>query len=388
MIWPYIFISYFSLFVFGLCDNVRGPLFPEILKAFAINDSVGSWMYALSSISGFISSYLARHLLRRYDRRTVLQGGAIALIISMLGLAMAPNFWCFLGFSFFFGLSLGIVGLIPNVLVPLGSSSEKKQQFLAGLHAMYGVASLLSPLLAAGVEWMTGSWRWTFVVATLAPLGLLIYSFHSSHDNLHKKSEYSAEFHKSNRKMNFKPQMYLALMVSFCVAAEIMVSSRLALYMRRSWHYDMEHSSLYVTYFFVCMLLGRSLFAFVKFPISIRNQLSISVASSTVMIGLGIFIHPLFLAGVGFTVAPFYPMSIAWISTKFPQDLDSAVSYMMTSDSVMLVVMHLSVGKLTDEVGISKALYLGPIFLLLSFILINTFEFFFEKKPALQAITK
>ncbi len=382
MIWPYIFISYFSLFVFGLCDNVRGPLFPEILKAFAINDSVGSWMYALSSISGFISSYLARHMLRRYDRRTVLQGGAVALIVSMLGLAASPNFWFFLVFSFFFGLSLGIVGLIPNVLVPLGSSSEKKQQLLAGLHAMYGVASLLSPLLAAGIEWLTGSWRWTFVVATVAPLGLLIYSFHSSHKNLHKKSEHSSEHHRNNRRLNLKPQLYLALMVSFCVAAEIMISSRLALYMRRAWNFDMEQSSLYVTYFFICMLVGRTMFAIVRFPTSIRNQLSISAASSAVMIILGIHIHPLFLAAVGFTVAPFYPMSISWISSKFPHDLDAAVSYMMTTDSVMLVVMHLSVGKLTDSVGISNALYLGPFFLLLSFILTNTFEYVFERNPA------
>lgn len=379
MIWPYILISYLSLFVFGLCDNVRGPLFPEIMKAFGVSDAVGSWMYALSNISGFISSYLARYLLRRYDRHSVLQGGAIALIISNLGLAFAPNFGFFLFFSFTFGLSLGIVGLIPNVLVPLGSSAEKKQQLLAGLHAMYGVASLLSPLIAAGVQLVTGTWRWTFVVATLAPLSLIFYSLHSSHKNLHKKSELTAEFRKQNRKKNLKPQMFLALMVSFCVAAEIMVSSRLALFMRREWNFDMERSSLYVTWFFVCMLIGRSLFAIVKFPTSIRNQLAASTALSAICIFLGIHAHPFFLALVGFTVAPFYPMSIAWISSKFPHDLDTAVSYMMTTDSVMLVLMHLSVGWLTDHFGIAQALYLGPVCLLASFLLVNSFERIFEK---------
>ncbi|QDK37138.1 sugar MFS transporter [Bdellovibrio sp. NC01] len=381
MIWPYIFISYLSLFVFGLCDNVRGPLFPEIMKDFAVNDSMGSWMYALSSISGFISSYLCRYLLRRYNRRAVLQGGAIALILAMIGLACAPYFWFFLICSFIFGLSLGIVGLVPNVLVPLGSSSERKQQLVAGLHAMYGVASLMSPLLAAGIEYLTGSWRWTFVVATIAPLSLIFYSLHSSHRGIHKRSEHTAETHKLNRKKNLKPQLFLALMVSFCVAAEIMISSRLALYMRRAQGYDMEASSLYVTYFFVCMLIGRSMFAIVKFPTSIRNQLSVSTVLSAIFIFLGIHVHPLFLAAVGFTVAPFYPMSITWISSKFPHDLDTAVSYMMTTDSVMLVVMHLLVGKVTDEAGIGNALYLGPLFLLLSFILVNTFEAIFEKKP-------
>ena len=379
MIWPYIFISYFSLFVFGLCDNVRGPLFPEIMKDFGVSDSVGSLMYALSSVSGFISSYLARRLLRRFDRLTVLQGGAGALIVSMLGMASSPNFISFLLFSFCFGLSLGIIGMIPNILVPLGSSTERKQQLLAGLHAMYGVASLCSPLVAAGMQWLTGNWRWTFVVVGVAPLGLLLYSFHSSHEDLHQKNEITAEFRKQNRKVNFKPQMFLALMLGFCVSAEILVSSRLALYMRRAWNFDMENSSLYVTYFFVSMLLGRLMFALVKFPLSIRAQLSLSLVGSSICILLGIHYHPLFIAFMGWTVAPFYPLSITWISSKFPEDLDSAVSYMMTLDSVMLVGMHLLVGKVTDQFGITKALYLGPVFFAIAFILVNSFEFFFEK---------
>lgn len=382
MIWPYIILSYFSLFVFGLSDNVRGPLFPEIMKEFSVNDSMGSWMFALSSISGFLSSYLCRHLLRRYDRLTVLRAGAVALIISQLGMAAAPSFYAFLFFSFTFGLSMGIVGLIPNVLVPLGSSSERKQQLLSGLHSMYGVASFLSPLIAAGVEHWTGSWRWTFAIVALAPTGLLIYTRHSSHENLHKKTELTAESHKLNKARNFKPQLFFAFMVSFCVAAEIMVSSRLALFMRRTMNYDMESSSLYVTYFFVCMLAGRMLFTLIKLPTSVRNQLTGALVLSAACILAGLYVHPIFMPIVGFTVAPFYPLAISWISTKFPHDLDTAVSYMMATDSMMLVAMHLLVGKITDNAGIATAMLLGPVLCFISFLLVNSYEFFFERAPA------
>ncbi|MGE5086981.1 MAG: MFS transporter [Bacillota bacterium] len=381
MVWPYIILSYFSLFVFGLSDNVRGPLFPEIMKEFAVNDSMGSWMFALSSISGFLSSYLCRYLLRRYDRLTVLRAGAMALITSQLGMAAAPSFYAFLFFSFTFGLSMGIVGLIPNVLVPLGSSSERKQQLLSGLHSMYGVASFLSPLIAAGVKHWTGSWRWTFVIVALAPTGLLIYTRHSSHDNLHKKAEFTAESHKLNKARNFKPQLFFAFMVSFCVAAEIMVSSRLALFMRRTMNYNMEGSSFYVTYFFVCMLAGRMLFALIKLPTSVRHQLTGSLVLSAVCILAGLYVHPLFMPIVGFTVAPFYPLAISWISTKFPHDLDTAVSYMMATDSIMLVAMHLLVGKITDNSGIATAMLLGPVLCFISFLLVNSYEFFFERPP-------
>ena len=380
MIWPFIYLSYLSLFIFGLTDNVRGPLFPEILKEFAVSDTMGSAMFAISSASGVCASFFARHLLRRYNRRSVLQGASCALIFALIGLATSPNFYVFLFFSVLFGSSLGIIGLIPNVLVAMGSSPERKQQLLSGLHSMYGIASFLSPILAASVQYLTGSWRYTFAVLIIAPIMLIYYSNHKSHHSLHQKPQPQSDSNKKDRRKNLKPQLYMASMLSFCVAAEILISSRLALFMRRTWHYDMEQSSLYVTYFFISMLIGRLLFTVIKLKTSIPNQLTVSAILSAFCIAMGALVHPLFLPVVGFTIAPYYPLSITWISTKFPDDLDTAVSYMMTIDSVMLVVMHLGVGKLTDHFGIAKALLIGPVFLLISLILVNCFEYFFERE--------
>lgn len=378
MIWPFIILSYASLFVFGLSDNIRGPLFPEIMKQFTISDSMGSLMFALSNISGLIASYVCRYLLRRYDRLSVLRGGAFSLIVALFGLATAPVFSVFLLFSFLFGLSLGIIGIIPNILVSLGSSSHRKQQMLSGLHTMYGVASLLAPLLAAGVEVVTGNWRWTFIAAALGPLSLIVYSFHGSHKNLYVRTPFSKEEYKAQKAKNFKPQLFLTFMLSFAVATEIMLSSRLALYMQRVWNYDMETSSLYVTYFFIFMMVGRGLFTLVHFKQSPQFLLTTSIVSSGFCILLGIYVHPLFLAFGGFTIAPFYPLSITWISSEFPQDLDSVVSYMIAIDSLMLMIMHLSIGKVTDVIGIQNALLSGLGFVVLCLVMINSYRALFK----------
>lgn len=382
VIWPLIFISYASLFVFGISDNIRGPLFPEILKEFNITDAMGSLMFAVSSISSFVSSFFARNLLRKYDRKTILQWACMGLTLTMLGLAFAQNFYIFLFFSILFGLNSGILGLIPNVLVPLGASPEKKQQFLSGLHAMYGVASLLAPMVVALVSFLTGNWRYAFAATALAPFTLFIYSLHKSHHPHHAKPVRDIEKQNLNKSKNFKPQLFLALMVSFCVAAEIMISSRLALLMRRVWSYDLEMSSLYVTGFFVCMLLGRLLFTGFKFNKTVLFQLSGCLVITAMMICLGLFIHPLFLVASGFTVGPFYPLAISFISSEFPDDLDTAVSYMIATDSMMLAIMHVLVGKLTDTFGIHHAIFSAVIFLSLSFVLVNSYQFFFKKQKA------
>lgn len=341
---------------------------------------MGSLMWALSNISGLVASTACRYLLRRFDRLKVLQAGTSCLIFSLWGLSLSQHFPVFLLFSFLFGFSLGIIGLIPNILVPMGSTPERKQRMLSGLHTMYGLASLMAPLLAAVVGHFSGNWRWTFAAASLAPLLLLIYSLHSSHKSLHTKATYEAESHKANKKKNLKPQLWIGFMLSFAVAAEIMFSSRLALYLQRTLNYDMEASSLYVSYFFVSMMLGRFLFTVWHFKKSPPFLLAVSLASTLVMAFLGFFVHPLFLAGTGLTIAPFYPTTITWISSEFPEDLDSAVSYIMTVDSIMLIVMHLGIGKLTDLLDIKQALLIGTNFLVISFVMVTSYRFLFRHK--------
>lgn len=376
MIWSMILISYYALFVFGLTDNIRGPLFPEILAEFKVSDSMGSLMFALSSVSGFMASQISSYLLPRHSRKWILQVASLALGCSLVGTALAPNFITFLVMSILFGLALGVLGLIPNVLVPLGSSPEKKQQLLSGLHAMYGIASFTAPLIVAAIGGSTGNWRWSVGLTCIAPFSLFLYTLHPSHFPHHKKPTFIKAHHEARRLLNFKPQVFLALMVSFSVAAEIMISSRLALYMRRVWHYDLEQSSLCVTGFFLCLLLGRLLFTAVKFRISLPHQLSLSLMATAIALGFGLYLHPYFLMLTGLGIAPFYPMAITWISSEFPDDLDTAVSYMMATDALMLTFMHLLIGKLSDGFGIHQALLSGMGFIFLSLLMVNTYPLF------------
>jgi fucose permease len=144
----------------------------------------------------------------------------------------------------------------------------------------------------------------------------------------------------------------------------------------------MAASSLYVTYFFIAMLIGRGLFTVIHFRQSPQFLLTTSILSTALSILLGIFVHPLFLALVGFTVAPFYPLSISWISSEFPEDLDSVVSYMMATDSIMLIVMHLWIGKMTDLIGIQNAILSGMTFVMICFVMINSYRRVFKKSAA------
>lgn len=380
MFWPYIILSYVTLFTFGLCDNVRGPLFPEMLRYFDVSDTKGASIFALGAAAGFLGSLGTRFLMQKMDRIQLLRVAAVTQIVGLAGYAVATHFYVFLFFSLVFGWSLGAMGFLPNVLVNLGAPAELRQRALSGLHSMYGLSSFLAPLVVAAVALSGRSWRLNFILCALLPLGMIIYSLRVPAERFA-----NTESVRPSGKICFRthrPQIYLAIMMSLYVMAEILVSSRLALFMRREWNYDLEHSSLYLTGFFVCMLAGRILFSFMSFSRPLKQQLSFFLIASAVCLILGVYGHPLFLVLSGLAMAPFFPLAVAFIAAEFPEDLDSAMSYLIASDFLMLIGMHLFVGYLTDLFGISKALLVGPCVLVLSFLMLNSFHPLFKKKAA------
>lgn len=383
MNWGYIVLAYISLFALGLGDNSRGPLFPEILKSFALTDTEGAVFYAISSFCGFLGSYLVRFLLKKFNRVPTLQMALLLMSLGLAGMGFAGSFYWLLFFSGLFGLSMGLLGVVQNILVTVGSIPSKRQRMLSGLHAFYGIASLLAPLLGAAIMNLANtSWRSVFWCVALVPSGLFIAAFFN-------KKEEPVRLYVKKLLPETKPgkgtdgafaQFYLGTAFGLYVAAEILLSSRLALFVRREMNLDLTQSSYYLTAFFVCLLAGRGLFALVDFRWSLRRTLSFSLLLSAASLVLGLTLSPLFMVLSGFFMAPFYPLGMAYIHHHFEDRVDAAISSCMAMQSALMLGMHLGVGYLTDSFGISKALWLGPVILFLAFLILNSFESLFRKK--------
>lgn len=381
MIWGYIVIAYLSLFALGISDNIRGPLFPEILRSFAVSDTQGAVYYAVSSFFGFLGSFLVRFLLLKWSRVHNMQLALFLMTLGLIGMGSVTGFSWLLVFSAVFGTSLGIIGVVQNLLVSEGSLPQKRQQMLSGLHANYGIASFLAPLVVAGVSAWLGSWRYVFHVVALVPLGLLVGSFFWKDRKLASTLETKKKLEPSSPQIrrDHLGQVFLAVALGFYVLAEILVSSRLPLFMRRELGVSLEESSYYLTAFFVCLLAGRLLFALYHFRWPLRRMLSCFLFLSAASIALGLLGRPFFLALSGLFMAPFYPLAMVYVSNHYEKNLGSAVSYCMAIQSFFTVAMHGLVGYLTDRHGISTAMWVGPLGLGVSFFLLNSFERIFKK---------
>ncbi|MES2803384.1 MAG: MFS transporter [Bdellovibrionota bacterium] len=369
--WALVF-AFASLFTLGLADNIRGTLFPEILNQFQISNTLGSWLFAASSSAAFVAGITATTFLRRYTISSLLFTGVLLLAVGLAVMGFSVNFSWLIAGSLFLGLGIGYMGVAQNLLVAENVDSKLRSRALSGLHGMYGLASFIAPLLAATTTEAFGKWSGAFyVVAIVSALFLAGQLLITPKPDfvVHKPA---ADLDDANKKrVSKKALAMVSFFFGFYVVAEILISSRLALYMRTYYTMDLMQSAEYVTLFFLFLLIGRVSFAFIHLPFSLKAQLNGFLIGTLIFLVMGLKLHPFFLALSGLTMAPYYPLCISYIS-EISQELSRTfLSVAMSFQSLAVVLMHLGVGYMTDQFGLAFAFGVGILALIISIICLS-----------------
>lgn len=371
MILPYIIFSYLGLFLYGLCDNLRGPLFPELLREFALTHTQGAWFFATCSIFGFIGNSLCLQTLQKIDRVQNQYIGLFFLTVGLIGLGLSQNYAQLLVASAGLGLGFGMVSVTINLLSTVGSDWKFRQRVVSGLHSMYGLASFLAPLLMTLIYFLGGNWRWCFFFcAAVTALMGIVMSFFLRRESLALPQPAPEGIPVGSARGIF----IVAISTAGYVMAEILIGTRLSLYLRLEKDFDMVRANSFVTGFFICLLASRIFFSVMPPRMAPHRLLLVSVMSSAISMTLGILVDESFLLLTGFFMGPYFATSIIYLSKVFPQALNRAMSIAAAAQSFFVVTMHLSSGWLTDSLGIGKAMFLGPMALVASGVLLIGFE--------------
>lgn len=375
-----ILLSYITLFVLGLCDNIRGPVYPEILRQFSLNHTVGSVFFTMTSIMTCISGFFAQYLVRRYGELATLRASLIFMLISQIGVYGSSHFYWILVFAFFLGVSFGIMGVAQNTLVIRSSPPGQVQKWQSGLHSMYGAASFLAPLLISFLFWKNLNWRLGFAVSAGFTLLIFVLSYII-------KSGLPLEVHNpsTHQEGQNRKEIFVACILSLYVAFELMVSTRLAVFVQTLYGFDGTAASFLTSGFFVFMFAGRLLFIFWRPSLSVPTQLSLSLVASVILTVIGLWGNPWILSLVGLAMAPAYPLAMTWAGELFPGSVARVTSYAIAISGIFVVIMHSMVGLLADHVGLQLALLVGPVMGLLAVFLIPIAKLSLAKMQAARS---
>jgi FHS family glucose/mannose:H+ symporter-like MFS transporter len=369
--WLSISLAYSSLFMLGLADNLRGPLFPEVLAGLQLTDIEGSWLWASASFFGFLGSVFTNPLIRRWGILASLQLSLGLMALGQIGMALSRDLWTAVMSCVLFGLSIGILGVAQNLLVLRAGPSEMMSRLQAGLHSNYALSSLLAPLFLTLIYGFAPGWRfgyWGGAILTSISFVIICFVSRGELDQVQAARSEPPEGHHSHG-LRVK-SLFVGLIIACYVLTEIMVSSRLALFLRREAGFDFTGASLSTTAFFVLMLLGRLTLVFWRPRASLKSQILVCLSLTLVLLLLGIFVQPWLLILTGLAMAPVFPLVMSYVGEKFPHELNFVMAWAIALNGFFVVLMHVLVGVFSDSLGITKALMIGPVAIVLSILLL------------------
>ncbi len=366
ILWPLIIISYLGMFSFGLYDNSRGPIYPSILSDFNILPSIGSWIFILSSLAGLATTLAGNAWLKKWGTFKAMQISFCMQVLASLFMGLSGqfgyHFYFILLSSFAFGISSGILSICANIMISHSVDVTTRRRTFAGLHSMYGLASLLAPVLINIGHFSNIEWNQYFYFLILIPFLALILSLFIKPPNHLCTSQNNQEVVRAGLKISLFP----GFLFGVYVAGEIIVSSQLVYFLEATHHFNKSTANYYLSLFFLTLLLGRLAFTILKIPLKSFHWLLISLISSLIFFMLGLAVHPIFLPLIGLAQSFFYPCAMDWLYEKHHSLADSIVPYIMTSVALALILMHFMVGLLASSFGIDRAMYLGPCLIILT----------------------
>ncbi len=355
--WFLIFLAYAGLFVYGLVDNARGPVYPDILSTFTLTDAQGSVFFFLSSLMATVANATAFYWLKRWHAMKMFLVFAIFQSLGLALIAISPSYPLLLSGSALFGLSMGGLGLLVNVFAANATGNEHRRRAMSGLHGMYGISSLLAPLVVTLIYRFGGGWRAAIGGLAFLPLLVGIAAVIKKQKVAVKEPELDSSIAHS---ISIKAAWPFIFMIGCYVIAEVLLSTRLVLYARRDLGYSADQANLLLAGYFMAIFAGRMLFAFFSFNITTHRLLVLSTVLGLIFNCIALWIHPIAFIGCGFAFSFFYPSAMAEVGSRLKSDQASVVmSWIQTFQSIALMAMHFFVGVLSDRFGLARALWFG-----------------------------
>ena len=360
--------SYFALISLGFIDNSRGALYPSMLDFFALSKDQGALIFSLASLSSFVATLFSKFWLRSLGATKATKWALWLDILFCVGAFFcgADQYFIFLLLSIIFGFSLGVKSIGVNLIVNQNYHGDKKRRVFAGLHSMYGLASLAAPLFVNLLFQQGASWQRIMLLMAFFPL-LTLFGF--------RKLKGTVSLNKNTPKNNSfsgdrKILIAVCIALSCYVSCEIILSSRLVLYLQEIEGFSPQAATTYLMLYFAGLLVGRLLFTAISFKISNLNLLRFSIIGTMALIYLGISGSPICFCLSGLTMSAFFPCFMDFISEiSLPEDTEYMISRAMQTVGAALVSFHYIFGLIATSFSLVSAfslpLVLGGIVLVI-----------------------
>jgi fucose permease len=159
-------LAYVGFVSLGLPDGLLGVAWPSIHTFFHLPlDALGTLLVMFTA--GYLgSSFSSGHLLARLNVGTLLSLSCLATALSLLGYALAPQWWIMVGLGLLSGLGAGAIDAGINTY----AATHYSARTVNWLHACYGIGATGGPVIMTSVLGAGHPWQWGYGIVGVGQL--------------------------------------------------------------------------------------------------------------------------------------------------------------------------------------------------------------------------
>ncbi|QDV23151.1 MFS transporter [Aureliella helgolandensis] len=391
--------GFFSFFIFGFMDNLKGPLLPEILRAETLNYSQGGTI-VLSGYLGFIAATLLTGVMADWlGSRGVLLSAGLSLLLGVAALSFSgANFGAILASMGMIGFGLGAIEVGGNSLM-VELYTVNRARYLNLLATCHGVGSLLVPLYAATLVTWEFSWQ-DIYGCSLGLVVILPTIFCLSQLSSHTPSEPDSKAPSGTAagrwswqetlRIGFSPRMgwYYVLLASY-VAVELGLAAWLVEYLHQNRDMTVAHASLYLSGFFVMLMLGRLLGSFAVERIGYFRMVGLALGGGSLCIAAGLFGSDRWIGALplsGFFLSIVFPTVTASVSKLYQQNIGSLLGLLFTAAGIGGALGSWSVGVIGNSQGLQAGMAVTLAYCLLGLLALYVLSRWRGDSPAAEPV--
>lgn len=356
------------MFLSPFIENTRGIFIPIFKEDFSVSNTGISSMLTSVSLVGMAVTFLGGAIIERIGQKKTIIIGIVCLISGIFIQSQADTFLMFfIGFAPIVA-GINIYAVAANTIIPIlfvGTSTIAMNL----LHFMYGAGSTVSQNAVGFLLDRNITWRTMYLFIALFYLIVLIaFIFAKIPD------EPKAENIVEGKSIFKNPMLYFfGLGLGFYVFAEQGISLWLTNYLKEGFGLRESVGARYLGIFFLIFAIGRLVGGFIVQKTGVLRTVIVSQVIALILLGTGImlgedYVIIISISGLFFSIV--FPSLMSLVSVLFSEKPGMATGFIMTMVALVLNLMNLLMGVMTDLVGPKVSIYLLPLSMAISLMLV------------------
>ena len=355
--------GFFSFFVFGFIDNLKGPTLPALLREMQFSYSQGGSILLGAYLGFVIATLVAGPLADRAGNRVVLILSGVLIVAGLLGVSQVGSYLPLFAMMTIVGLGLGGIEVGGNALI-VSIHHREQGRYLNLLATFHGIASFLVPIYAATLLEAGVSWRQVYLFAL--PLGLVLaLTFAFTPVPRDPNVDSSFDWSTLRREGLRTDMLWSYLAISLYVSTELGIGAWLVEYLLQRKGFELPTASIYLSAFFGAIMLGRLLGSFVVDRVGYLRACRLAVAGGLVCLLTGLagpvllsFCLP--LSGLFLSIV--FPTMTASVARLHPKNTATILGLLFAAGGLGGAFGPWAIGFASEQYGIGWGFGLPVVF--------------------------